>query len=213
MVGRSWRGGAALLALAAVAGCADQSATAPSPADRHAVHAQGTPTRSVFGALSAAVARVISTAMGEQPTVSPSVRIVAPSQFGATLRRNEPVTIRAAYRDFDYRPELRTPNAGATLGSQSQVVVDGVAQGHMHGYLQLIPQDGSMPSIESASFCVLERVVSRSGYDGIAEGDCPGVPPGDYRLSVEFQSNSHVTILKNGPRAAPTADIITVRVR
>jgi hypothetical protein len=93
------------------------------------------------------------------------------------------------------------------------VLTDGYVQGQIHGYLQRLPEDGSIPDINSTSFCVLERVAERNGHDGIAEGECPAVPPGEYRLSAEFQTNSHTAILEDGPRAAPTADALIVRVR
>lgn len=168
--------------------------------------------RRVAGAVVSVLGRYIETPMGQQPTVNPSLRLLSPTTEGR-VRRNEPVTIRVAYQDFDFRPELRTPNAGATLGSAPQVVVDGVVQGHIHGYLVPITDDGSVPSAQSTSFCVLTRSPERAGYSGIAEGECPGVPAGDYRVSVEFQTNSHAAVLKNGPQAAPTADAVIVRVR
>jgi len=160
------------------------------------------------------VAGTISTPMGEQPTVNPQIRIQSPVGSAASrIRRDAPITIRATWKDFDYRPELRTPNAGSTLGSESQVVVGGRVQGHAHAYLQPLNADGSIAAAAPVSFCVLTTVVTRDGYDGIAEGTCPGVPAGSYRLSVELQSNAHVGILKSGPQAVPSSDTLTVRVR
>lgn len=194
------------------AACSDEQIVAPTAAITagHVAHAQ--PTTNVVATMVGAAVRFIETALGEQPTVTPMMRIESPREQGR-VRANQPVTIRVRYSNFDFRPELRTPNAGATLGSQPQKVVDGVVQGHIHGYLQRLPEDGSVPAADAISFCVLERTVQRTGYSGIAEGECPGVEPGTYRLSAEFQSNSHTAILKTGPRATVTGDVLTVRVR
>lgn len=160
------------------------------------------------------VAGTISTPMGEQPTVNPQIRIVSPVGVAAgRLRRDSAIVIRARWKDFDYRPELRTPNAGSTLGSLSQEVVDGRVQGHAHAYLQPLRADGSIADAAPVSFCVLTTVVNRDGYDGVAEGSCPGVTAGTYRLSVELQTNAHVGILKNGPQAVPSSDTLIVIVR
>lgn len=198
-----------VLAAAGTAACRD-SVTTPSSAAAHA-SAEDSPSP-LASTVAGLIGRFIETPLGAQPAVTPSLRIEAPSATGR-IPANAPITIRVRYQNFDYRPELRTGNADATLGSQSQVLTDGFVQGHAHGYLQRIPEDGSMPDVQASSFCVLVRAVEKSGYDGVAEGDCPGVPPGEYRLSAEFQTNSHTAILKNGARAAPTADALIVRVR
>lgn len=211
-----------LLSTALLAACDSNSVTAPAH-ERHAVHPTpvvatpvghtvATAAHAAVQQVAAIVSRYIETALGAQPAVTPMLRIDAPSATGR-VRAGAPVTIRVAYTNFDFRPELRTPNAGTTLGSVPQVVVDGVVQGHIHGYLQRIPTDGSLPEADATSFCVLTRSVSRSGYNGIAEGECPGVEPGEYRLSAEFQNHSHTAILKTGPRATLTGDVVVVRVR
>jgi len=164
------------------------------------------------GALATILNRFLGTPLGTQPTVSPSMQILAPVATGR-VEAGRPITIRVRYWDFDNRPELRTDPAGATLGSLPQVLTDGFVQGHLHGYLQRIPDDGSAPDVQATSFCVLTRVVAETPFSGVAEGECPAVPRGEYRLSAEFQTNSHTAILKDGPRAVPTADVITVRVR
>lgn len=201
-----------VVALAATTGCSGDDAVAPTgPEHVHAV-TQAQPVATLPARAVAAAVRFLETALGAQPTVTPMLRIESPTTTGR-VRAGTPVTIRVQYADFDFRPELRTPNAGSTLGSQPQTVVDGVVQGHIHGYLQRLPDDGSLPAPDATSFCVLERSVSRTGYDGVAEGECPAVPPGTYRLSAEFQSHSHTAILKTGPRATVTGDVIIVRVR
>ena len=161
--------------------------------------------------LTAFVGRVLDTPLGAQPRITPSLRIASPSSSGRVVA-NQPVTIRVRYENFDNRPELRTPDAANTLGSLPQVLTDGYVQGHVHGYLQRVDDD-NFPDVNATAFCVLTRVVTRTGYNGVAEGDCPAVPAVEYRLSVEFQTNSHTAILKDGPRATPTADIAMVRVR
>ena len=157
------------------------------------------------------IASYISTPMGEQPTVNPQVRLVNPLA-SVRLRGATTITVQAAYKDFDNRPDLRTPNAGSTLGSQSQVTTEGRVQGHIHAYFQPVTLDGSIPSAAPSSFCVLTTIVNSNGYDGLAEGSCTAPAPGLYRLSVEMQSNAHVSILKNGPQAVPSSDTRVVRV-
>jgi hypothetical protein len=205
--------------LMGLAACRDEVPTAPvAPHAAHAAHATGESSSLLGGAramaagVAAFVARVLDTPLGAQPAITPSLRIESPSTKGRVVA-NRPVTIRVRYQDFDNRPELRTPNAGATLGSEPQVLTDGYVQGHIHGYLQRLPEDGGLPDVNATSFCVLERVVVRRGFNGVAEGECPAVPPGEYRLSAEFQTNSHTAILKDGPRAVATSDVIIVRVR
>ena len=158
------------------------------------------------------ISRIISTTMGEQPSVNPQVRILTPTPGTPTYSRLKPIPVRAAYQEFDHRPDLRTPNAGTSLGSEPQVVTDGRVQGHIHAYLQPLNADGSLGSSTPVSFCVLVTTESSDGYNGIASGSCPAVPAGWYRLSVDMQSNSHVAVLKNGPQSVPTADSIIVRV-
>lgn len=119
--------------------------------------------------------REVETVLGQQPAVTRMLRIECPTSSGR-VRRGEPVTIRVRYRDFDLRPELRTPNAGATLGSQPQTVVDGVAQGQIHGYLQRLPENGALPEADAVSFCVLERTVERRGRRGMSRRS-PGQVP------------------------------------
>jgi len=197
-----------LAALAVTLTACQDSVTAPSSHEAHAP----SPSGGVFAIIGGFLERYLDTPLGTQPIVTPSMRIESPSASGR-VPANESVTIRVRYRNFDNQPDLRTPNAGATLGSLPQVLTDGYVQGHIHGYLQRIPEDGSIPPIDATSFCILTRVVERSGFDGVAEGDCPAVPAGDYRLSAEFQTNSHTAILKDGPRATPTADVLLLRVR
>lgn len=204
--------GVVLLVAAATTGCRDEVPTAPASAAVHAGHAQTRQSQGVLASLVAFAGRVLETPLGAQPRITPSMRIESPSSTGRVVA-NQPVTIRVRYANFDNQPALRTPNAGATLGTQPQVLTDGFVQGHVHGYLQRVDRSGALPDVNATSFCVLERLVERTGYSGVAEGECPGVPAGEYRLSAEFQTNSHTAILKDGPRATPTADIITIRVR
>jgi hypothetical protein len=203
----------ATVSLFTLAACGGDTPVAPTAAP-HAGHVApaGSSVRALAAGIASFVGRYLETPLGAQPRITPNLRIERPSTTGR-VPANLPVTIRVRYEPFDNRPELRTPNAGATLGSESQVLTDGYVQGHMHGYLQRLPEDGRLPAIDATSFCVLERIVERRGYAGVVEGECPAVPPGEYRLSAEFQTNSHTAILKDGPRAGPTADVIVVRVR
>ncbi len=201
-----------LLLAASASACRDEAFTEPSSSVAHQAHVGARETRGVLATIVEFAGRVLDTPLGEQPRITPSMRIESPSETGRVVA-NRPVTIRVRYANFDNQPALRTPNAGATLGSEPQVLTDGFVQGHIHGYLQRIDRGGAMPDVNATSFCVLERIVERHGYSGVAEGECPAVPAGEYRLSAEFQTNSHTAILKDGPRATPTADIIMVRVR
>lgn len=209
---RLLRFGALGLLFAFTGACRDEAPTAPASVAAPATHMHTPAPRGMLAMFAAFAGRVLDTPLGAQPRITPSMRIESPSTSGRVVA-DRPITIRVRYANFDNQPALRTPNAGATLGTESQVLTDGFVQGHVHGYLQRIERSGAMPDVNATSFCVLERIVERRGYDGVVEGECPGVPAGDYRLSAEFQTNSHTSILKDGPRATPTADIITVRVR
>lgn len=204
--------GVVLSLVGTTSGCRDETPMAPVSAATHTAHASPPRDQGLLATLLTLAGRVLDTPLGAQPRITPSLRIVSPSTNGRVVA-GRPVTIRVRYANFDNQPELRTPNAGATLGTLPQVLTDGFVQGHVHGYLQRLDRTGAMPDVNATSFCVLERIVERRGYDGVAEGECPAVPAGEYRLSAEFQTNSHTAILKDGPRATPTADIITIRVR
>jgi len=204
--------GAVLILAASASACRDEAPMEPVAVSTHGALHAGTPERGLLATLTEFVGRVLDTPLGAQPRITPSLRIASPGSSTRVLA-NQPITIRVRYENFDNRPELRTPNAEVSLGSQTQVLTDGYVQGHVHGYLQRLDDDDDLPDVNATSFCVLTRVVSRVGYNGVAEGECPAVPAGKYRLSVEFQTNSHTAILKDGPRATPTADIAMVRVR
>jgi hypothetical protein len=150
--------------------------------------------------------------IGTQPNVTPQLRIVEPS---GPFAADEPVVVEVRYQDFDLRPELRCNPAGPCTGSSPQVVVDGVDQGHVHVYLQRVGGRGPLPNVDSDSFCIPTQV-ERDGYMGVVRGTCPAVgEKGLYRVSAEFQSNSHVSALKatNRPQDVPTSDDREVRAR
>ena len=203
---------AILLIAASVSACRDEAPMEPVAISAHGAQHTAAPERGLLATLTAFVGRVLDTPLGAQPRITPSLRIASPSSNGRVVA-NQPITIRVRYENFDNRPELRTAPADVSLGSLPQVLTDGYVQGHVHGYLQRIDDDDNFPDVNATSFCVLTRVVTRVGYNGVAEGECPAVPAGKYRLSVEFQTNSHTAILKDGPRATPTSDIAMVRVR
>lgn len=148
--------------------------------------------------------------IGQQPNVTPQLRVVSPS---VPFDAGSPVHVEVAYQNFDLQPGLRCNPAGPCTGSSPQTVTDGFAQGHVHVYLQRVT--GQFPNVDSDSFCIPTNV-TRNGFNGTVEGNCPAVNvTGVYRISAEFQSNSHVNALKaeNRPQDVPTSDDKEVRAR
>lgn len=151
--------------------------------------------------------------IGEQPTVTPQMRIQGQDVSGRLLiRADAPIPVRIAYRDFDFQPALRCGPAGPCTGTSPQTVVDGRAQGHIHVYLQRVT--GEFPNVDSDSFCI-PPTREGTGFDGVAVGNCPAVPKGLYRITAEFQSNAHLNALKaeNRPQDVPTSDAIYALAR
>jgi hypothetical protein len=148
----------------------------------------------------------LSGPIGTQPDVTPQLRIEQP-RF--PFKADQPIPVKVAYQDFDLRPELRCNPAGPCTGSTPQTVVEGRDQGHIHVYFQRQLLDGSFANVDSDSFCI-PAVVVRNGYNGTVSGTCPALGvKGLYRVSAEFQSNSHVSALKatNKPQDVPTSDV------
>jgi hypothetical protein len=160
-----------------------------------------------FGLTAVAGAAFLGGPIGQQPTVSPQMRIVGPHVF----RAGEPVPVRVAYQDFDLQPQLRCGPAGPCTGSSPQTVVDGRAQGHIHVYLQRVT--GGFENVDSDSFCIPATKTLSGDYEGTASGNCAAVPKGLYRMTAEFQSNSHLSALKaeNKPQDVPPSDATYVR--
>lgn len=157
-----------------------------------------------------AYAAFLAGPIGDQPTVTAQLRIV---KRAVPLEANEPIPIKIAYRNFDLEPQLRCGPAGPCTGTSPQTVVDGRAQGHVHVYLQKVVR--GFPDVDSDSFCIPATKTLSGDYEGTVTGNCPALPRGRYRLTAEFQSNSHVSALKaeNKPQDAPTSDATYILVR
>jgi hypothetical protein len=149
-----------------------------------------------------------STPRGEKPAVSPQLLIEQPAKRKI---RAGPLTLRVAFRDLAYHPELRTPNAAATLGMTSQVTEDGRVRGHIHAYVQRIGAETN----RAAPFCIFEaeHLVAADGYDGVAERECGALEPGEWRLMVDVNTDSHDGPYKAHPQEVPASDSIRVTVR
>ena len=146
--------------------------------------------------------------MGDVPDLTPQLRIESPGLF---IRAGQPIPVRVAYQDFDAQPSLRCNPAGACAGSLPATVTQGpnglVAQGHIHVYFQKV--SSQFPATQAISFCIPATVVATPELDGTISGNCPALTSrGVYRVSAEFQSNSHISSLKadNSPQHVPTSD-------
>lgn len=149
--------------------------------------------------------------IGTQPDVTPQLRIVEPR---IPFDSAQPVPVKIAYQDFDMQPQLRCAPAGPCTGTLPQTVTEGRDQGHIHVYFQRQLSDGTFANVSSDSFCIPATVTLDAGsaYNGTVSGSCPAPGKGLYRMTAEFQSNSHVSALKatNKPQDVPTSDAIMV---
>lgn len=162
----------------------------------------------MIAAVPRALGAFIGTPMGDPAVATPQLRVVLPDQ---TVKVGEPIPVKVAYRDFDLRPELRCIPAGPCAGSTPQTLNDGLVQGHIHVYLQRVTGDG-FPATLAVSFCIPSNITTTGTGDGVVTGNCPPVTErGVYRVSAEFQSNSHIAILKVGPQDVPTSDNRDIR--
>lgn len=155
-----------------------------------------------------AVGTSISTPIGDQPDLTPQMAIVEPGN--PVIKAGEPIHVVIAYQNFHADPSLRCGPAGTCLGSLPNTVTGAPAVdvGHVHVYFT---SDGV---VQAQSFCI-PTIVTEVNFAGTIEGDCPALADkGVYRMSAEFQSNSHVSSLKafNSPQHIPTSDVITLRV-
>jgi hypothetical protein len=160
------------------------------------------------GLTAMAVSNTITTSMGDQPDLTPQMTIVEPSK--PVIKAGEPIHVVIAYQNFHADPSLRCGPAGTCLGSLPNTVtgVPAVDVGHVHVYFT---SDGV---VQAQSFCI-PTIVTEVNFAGTIEGDCPALADkGIYRMSAEFQSNSHVSSLKafNSPQHIPVSDVVILRV-
>lgn len=156
-----------------------------------------------------AYAAFLAGPIGDQPSVTAQLRVAGPRH----QKPAQPIPVRVAYRNFDLQPQLRCGPAGPCTGTSPQTVVDGRAQGHVHVYLQRVVR--GFPAVAADSFCIPATKAATGPFEGTVTGNCPALPRGRYRLTAEFQSNSHVSALKaeNKPQDAPLSDATYLRVR
>ena len=164
-------------------------------------------------ALPALAATFLDVPRGERPVVTPELRILRPAAPGkgpVVVAPGDPLVVRVAFRDLVYRPDLRTFPADTTLGTVPQVVVDGRVQGHIHLYAQRLDATDN----RADPFCIfeLEHLVEQDGDDGVVERTCGSLAPGDWRLVVDVNTDSHDAVLKATPRHLPATDAIRVFV-
>ena len=157
-----------------------------------------------------AASNSITTSMGDQPDLTPQMTILSPDK--PVIKAGEPIHVVIGYTNFHADPTLRCAPAGTCLGSLPNTVTGtpAVDVGHVHVYFT--PADGV--TVQATSFCI-PGTVTETGYAGTIEGDCPALTEkGVYRMSAEFQSNSHVSSLKafNSPQHIPTSDVVILRV-
>jgi hypothetical protein len=115
------------------------------------------------------------------------------------------------YKNFHADPAARCNPAGTCLGSLPNTVTGPagatVDVGHIHVYIT--PGATSVgASPQAVSFCI-PTIVFETNFAGSIWGSCPAIAKrGVYRVSAEFQSNSHVSSLKanNSPQHIPVSD-------
>lgn len=160
------------------------------------------------GLTAVAVGTSIDTPMGDQPDLTPQMFIAEPNNH--VIKAGEPIPVVIQYWNFHADPSLRCGPAGACLGSLPNTVTGtpAVDVGHIHVYFT------SEGAVQAQSFCIPSTVVEVD-FIGTVSGNCPALTEkGIYRVSAEFQSNSHVSSLKafNSPQHIPTSDVAIIRV-
>lgn len=162
-----------------------------------------------------AQARTIETPIGDVPDLTPQMTIRAPV---AHVRPGEPIQVVVEFKNFHADPAARCGPAGACLGSLPNTVTgpEGatVNVGHVHVYITRSVAAVEGPA-QAVSFCI-PGVVEEVNFAGTLSGNCPAITErGVYRVSAEFQSNSHVSSLKadNSPQHIPTSDVAFIFVR
>lgn len=159
-----------------------------------------------------AASNTISTSMGDQPDLTPQLTIRAPV---GVVQAGEPIPVVVEYVNFHADPAARCSPAGTCLGSLPNRVtgVPAVDVGHIHVYFTPAEESVEGP-VQAVSFCI-PSVVAEANFAGTISGNCPALTEkGVYRVSAEFQSDSHVSSLKafNSPQHIPTSDVEIIRV-
>ena len=150
-------------------------------------------------------AHTITNPIGDQPDITPQLSIVKPHVL---IKAGQPIPVVIAYKNFHADPAARCAPAGTCVGSLPNRVTGDpqVDVGHVHVYFTPGAVDIKGP-VKSVSFCI-PNVVNEVNFAGTISGNCPALTPGIYRMSAEFQSDSHVSSLKayNSPQDIPTSD-------
>jgi hypothetical protein len=160
-----------------------------------------------------AASNTISTSMGDQPDLTPQLTIRSPT---GVIKAGEPISVVVEYVNFHADPAARCAPAGTCLGSLPNRVTEGVPSvdvGHIHVYFTPAVESVEGP-VQATSFCI-PSVVAEVNFAGTVSGNCPALTEkGEYRVSAEFQSDSHVSSLKafNSPQHIPTSDVEIIRV-
>jgi len=153
----------------------------------------------------------IATSIGDQPDLTPTMQILEPSN--PVIKAGEPIPVVIGYSNFHADPTQRCAPAGTCVGSLPNTVTGAPAVdvGHIHVYFT--PADGGA-TVQATSFCIPTEV-NETNFAGTISGNCPALTEkGVYRMSAEFQSNSHVSSLKayNSPQHIPVSDVLILRV-
>lgn len=154
----------------------------------------------------------ISTSMGDQPDLTPQLTIRSPV---GVIKAGDPIPVLIEYVNFHADPAARCAPAGTCLGSLPNRVTGAPAVdvGHVHVYFTPTEESVGAP-VQAVSFCI-PAVVNEVNFAGTISGNCPALTEkGEYRVSAEFQSDSHVSSLKafNSPQHIPTSDVEIIRV-
>lgn len=165
-----------------------------------------------FAITAVASSNSISTSMGDQPDLTPQLTIRAPTKM---IKAGDPIPVVVEYKNFHADPAARCAPAGTCLGSLPNRVtgVPAVDVGHVHVYFTPAEESVEGP-VQATSFCI-PSVVNEVNFAGTISGNCPALTEkGDYRVSAEFQSDSHVSSLKafNSPQHIPTSDVEIIKV-
>jgi hypothetical protein len=144
------------------------------------------------------------TSYGDIPRQSPEVMVTRPGN-GRLVALNQDIQIQASFRNF----EPGFFNDAATqygIGAQS-INADGNLQGHNHGCLQRLPDDGTAPQVKCDSFVVLDEGATPGTLVGVAP---PLTQPGRYRLCVDAAAGNHYPAARAFARDGGPVDCIRI---